>query len=437
MADAQQIAHAIQAAVQAAMQQQGQDQQIALQQIIQQLQPAAPTAATFARAPALANAGIINYSSKEGAAIFKAATAPLEIKFSILKPNVGVLLSELKDRASTNGWADVLTVNNIYLLDGHGRVTLNQCENHADTYINASNRNAQNDYQLLMCLKSSMDETTTARMANESNMYTRPGILPHDPANQSGLCYLKHLLNKALADARSVSANIRNNLALLPTYIIDEAQQDIIAFNEHVKKQVKELEMRGETSSDTLYNLFRAYEACTDESFKMYMSHQRDEFESGRVNLTPDELMEKAEQKYKNMKLEGKWNKPTPEQEEIIALRAQVVLLEKKRNPKKDTEPAKRRPKKDASGKPVFEGDQAWRNNPPKHGEQHTKQVAGKTWKYCSYHGYWCSHDSEQCKDKERLGKKNPPMSQEDHITAAMASIGIEDVTDDTSDTEE
>ena len=34
--------------------------------------------------------------------------------------------------------------------------------------------------------------------------------------------------------------------------------------------------------------------------------------------------MDKGEQKYKNLVLEGTWNKLTQEQEEIIALRAQV-----------------------------------------------------------------------------------------------------------------
>jgi len=39
--------------------------------------------------------------------------------------------------------------------------------------------------------------------------------------------------------------------------------------------------------------------------------------------------MTKAEKKYKNLVLNRKWNAPTEEQEEIVALRAQVKTLKK------------------------------------------------------------------------------------------------------------
>ena len=104
MADANQIAQAIQAAVQAALQQQGQTQQQAMQQIVNQLTPAAPQAPAFARAPALTAQGIIDCASKEGAAIFTNATKPLGNTFSINKPNIRVLVADVKARAGTFGW---------------------------------------------------------------------------------------------------------------------------------------------------------------------------------------------------------------------------------------------------------------------------------------------------------------------------------------------
>jgi len=433
MADAQQLAQAMAAAIQQALQQQGQDQQQALQQIVQQLQPQQQQA-IFARAPALTNNGLIDYSTREGSAIFSKATAPLTNTFSLQQPNVSVLLAELQDRANTYGWSDILTVNNVDILSGHGRVTLEQCQQHASTYINANGRNAQNDYQLLLCLKESVDEDTMTKMSRDTSYYTRPGPNDVDPTTQSGICYLKYMLDKALADTRTVSANIRNSLANLPTLIAEDEEQNIIVFNDKVRQLLKDLEMRGETSSDTLFNVFRAYETCQDKTFTNYISRQKDQYEEGTLNLTTEELMQKAEQKYKNLTLEKKWNKPSQEQEEIIALRAKIELFQRKRtpkgSPKKEDDTTKkgkgRSIKKDANGKPVFEGDQSWRNTPPKANESNTKTVNGKEWKYCSIHGYWCSHTADECRDKD----KHQGNQEEQQITAAMAAFGIEETND-------
>ena len=94
--DAQQLAQAMAQAIQQALQDQGQTQQQALQQIVQQLQPAPPVAAAFARAPALANHGLLDYNNKNDAYIFKEATKPLTTVFKLNDPNVHVLLDELK-----------------------------------------------------------------------------------------------------------------------------------------------------------------------------------------------------------------------------------------------------------------------------------------------------------------------------------------------------
>ena len=430
--DAQQLAQAMAQAIQQALQQQGQDQQQALQQIVQQLQPAAPTAAAFARAPALANQGILDYNNKNNSYIFKEATKALPTIFKLNEPNVHVLLDELKTRAQTFGWDRVLTVDvqgtPINVLDGHGRMTIQHCQAHADTYVNANQHDAQNDYQLLCCLKGSMDEETTQMMSLETHLYVHPGATPNDPQNQSGLCYLKALLNKAEADTRSMAALIRMDLATLPVYMVDTAQYDIKTFNQYVRKLVSQLQSRGEQSTDTLFNLFRAYETVKDETFRTYIQREKDDYQDGRHDLTIIELMTKAEQKYKTMLLEKTWFKPSAEQEEIIALKAQMEHWKTKKTPKtapaKTTDdPTKRKKlKKDSTGKPIFEGKEKWKNKAPAPGQPTTKTVKGKTFHYCAKHGYWCIHSTNEC----RLTSGEQPEAEA--ITAAMADVGIEDL---------
>mgnify|MGYP005846595275 CR=1 FL=1 len=436
MAD-QRIADALQA-----MQQLLQAQQQQAQQLGQGQQQQQPHVAAFARAPALANAGLLDYTQKADAAIFAGATKPLAATFSLRKPNVIVLLEELKEKTNTYGWTDIMRVTSnavaYNVLDGHGRVTLAESQSHAGTYINASGRNAQNDYQLLCCLLASVDTETKKTMANESRAYTIAGVNANDPSNQSGLCYLKLLLQKAEADTRSVAAVIRGNLVQLPEYMANEAKQDIVAFNDYVREQMAALTSRGETSTDTLFNLFRAYLSCTDEKFTTYIQAYKDRYDEGD-NVTIETLMTKAEQKYKTMSLEQQWNKPSAEKEELIALRAQFEELKKarprkatpQRDDKKPVGIKGKPPKKGKDGKPIFEGDQAWRNVAPKEGESEVKNVDGKEWKYCKYHGYWCAHTSSKCNDKDRLQKEH---TEHDEITAAMASIGIEDVVEDSEE---
>ena len=108
---------------------------------------------------------IIDYSTNEKSTILKRSNCLVAKHLeNIAKPKALVLSSELKDRASAYGWNGILTINNIFMLDGHGRLMIAECQADADTYINAEGRNTKNDYQLLMCLKASVTEEITSRM---------------------------------------------------------------------------------------------------------------------------------------------------------------------------------------------------------------------------------------------------------------------------------
>ena len=65
-----------------------------------------PAAVQFAEAPALANVdALIDYSTKQGVAIFDAGCAPLPTKYNLGQAGLVVFVRELQDRARTQGWS--------------------------------------------------------------------------------------------------------------------------------------------------------------------------------------------------------------------------------------------------------------------------------------------------------------------------------------------
>jgi len=411
--DADQIAAAVTAAVQAAM------------------QANQPPAGPFARSPALAHQNVLDYSTTAGAKIFSKATEQLPTKFDLEQPNIQTLLTELNMRSATYGWASIMTINinplgapanHKSLLEQHGVVTLERTKATVETFVNGANRQAQNDYQLLVCLTNSMDEATKRTMEHEAEQYTCG-----TPATRSGVMYLKHLLAKAEVTSRAMTAHVRRNLANLNDHMVEEAKHDVKRFNRYVREQVDLLGRQGETTNDLLVNLFDGYLVSTDRCFCNYIENVRNDYLDG-AHITVTQLMMKAEKKYEDLVLDKKWNSPTEEQEEIVALRVQVETLKKatdsiKRPRTKDKKTSNA--KKKAATK-TFDGKWKWRNDAPGPGASHVRIFEDEEWKWCAHHGYWCKHLTEECE----MHKKRENQ-EEREITAALADIGIEDIQED------
>jgi hypothetical protein len=79
--------------------------------------------------------------------------------------------------------------------------------------------------------------------------------------------------------------------------------------------------------------LFKGYAVlCSDKEFVNYIKRKYETYEEG-TDIDPDDLMKLADMKYKILKEAGKWNAPSPGEEKILALEAQIKGL--KRQPKK------------------------------------------------------------------------------------------------------
>jgi hypothetical protein len=152
------------------------------------------------------------------------------------------------------------------------------------------------------------------------------------------------------------------------------------------------LEARGETTTDLLVNVFKGYESAQDADFIDFVKRKKDAYDEGD-DITATNLMDAAENKYKTRVLLKTWSAPTKEQEQILALTAQVNRL---RLPPKKADP---------SGKEVSKARQdrekkwAWKKVLPKEGEPVTKVVDGKTYHLaCAHHpNQWVCHTTEEC----------------------------------------
>lgn len=441
MADAAQIADIVRAAVEAAT-------LGIVQNIIPALLPppqANPVAAAvppavpvqFARTPAQAFTGLLDYANTVHHKVYKNASAPLATRFNHKNPDINILRTEFRARA------DEFALSNIFevdispqgeppqmrsLLTHHGEVTLEQATRHAMAVIQASDRSSQNDTMALNCLKASVVEATTTLMSTEAAHYT-------SGANnnvESGILYYKILLSKAEIDTRATASITRTNLYCLPQYMKEEAKEDISAFNAYVKAQMETLVSRGETCSDVLDHIFRAYAACQDHDFHDFVRDAQRRHNLGEITYNWETLMASGETLYLTSKRLTTWMTKTPEQQELIALRAEASLKQKgdyKPKMKQGGGPASSKGKaKQGTKKANFKGDQAWRMVRGTGPE--TRTVNGSQWKWCSHHPFWCDHHVAQCRSKAKANERSGTMNSRPGVTlqASMAAVGIQDI---------
>src|SRR5210317_2200562 len=139
-------------------------------------------------------------------------------------------------------------------------------------------------------------------------------------------------------------------IRLLPEYLI-KLKSDIAKFNLYVEGLIESLEKRGATSTELLGTLFTAYqESIQDQVFVCYIETIENNHDSGQ-KITPRDLMNRVFSKYQTRVDSGKWNAPTPEQEQILALKAELKHLKPKPKAKKEKSEHKKQEKKKSKEK--------------------------------------------------------------------------------------
>jgi polyhydroxyalkanoate synthesis regulator phasin len=143
----------------------------------------------------------------------------------------------------------------------------------------------------------------------------------------SGPSLLKVVIRKSHVDTNATTSHILMKLTHI-NKIVRESNSDIIQVNEKVQALVDELAARGETMMHLGNHLFEGYKATSDKQFVQYIKRKQQEYNKGTTAIEPDSLMYLAAKFYTSSIESEEWEKSSPQEEQIIALEAQVKTLE-------------------------------------------------------------------------------------------------------------
>jgi hypothetical protein len=201
-------------------------------------------------------------------------------------------------------------------------------------------------------------------------------------------------------------------MTLLPKKIV-ELNYDVAAFNKHVNDLRHQLYHGGETSSDLLLHVLLSYLACKDPDFVAGIKDQKRQFEAGKETLDLSSLMILALKQYQTLIQDGTYNKPTAQEEHIIALTAKVEkqMNDRSKSNKVDTKNTKKKvksfaaqPAKKTFDKPrVYRNEPAWMSKPPTDG-RYIKQIEGVDWTFCRTHKKRGKHSEADCNKRRQEG---------------------------------
>ena len=78
-------------------------------------------------------------------------------------------------------------------------------------------------------------------------------------------------------------------------------------------------------------NLWKAYQVVSDNDFDNYIKRKKDMYDDGTMDLIEEGLMVDAENKYKTLIQENKWNSLSTKQNQIVALNSELKRLKESR----------------------------------------------------------------------------------------------------------
>lgn len=391
---------------------------------------AAPVVA-FALSPGLSSNEVINFSSREGSRLYETATKQIgEERFDCDPGRMRAFTEEFSIRASNFGWGPIFSIpvdlnaqepvpQTTNLITNYGDISLEHIQNHARTYIATPTRAAQDSYMAFNCLLASLSSTAIDRITIWRDQYTVNGI-------PSGPCLFKIIIRETYIDTNATVTHIRTQLSSLDQYL-PTIQHNITKMNQHVKQLLEGLAARGETTSDLLANLFKGYKSASDRNFVAYIMKKEEDYHEG-ISMTPDHLMNLADNKYKTLVQLSQWNAPSPEEEKILALEAKLQQLSSNR---KATN-AKNNTRNSSNNKQTRNNN---RNNPrpewmtvaPKDNEPKEKVVDGSTFYWCEKHNAWGKHKTVDCR-QTNIGKKGnikpkPSEAKKERLVQALAAL--------------
>jgi hypothetical protein len=372
-------------------------------------QVVAPQPGPFALTPALATQDVIDYRTPQGAKLYKSITTPLDAKFDGSAQKLILFMDELRHKADQCGWNDLLlnvsdqhpiTPTNRNLLIHHRLITIDNVRAHAITYIGTQSRVAQDSHMMYVFLNDSLTEGAKARMASEHANYDINGV-------SDGPSYLKTLLDTYFVETIATNFLLRQKLQALPT-ALKRCKYDVGDFNKHVNDLLSDLYSGGETTTDMMVNLFTAYLSVKDQAFHTYIAHKKEQYDEGTSQLTPVSLMSLARTKYNLLTTQEVWMKKSIEEENLVALNAQLKKTKAKMaklandsNTATEHTPTTERPAERGTWLKTFP---QWHFENPDGLASIFKD--GKQWYWCKWHKCFVRHKEPNCNKHKARDKK-------------------------------
>lgn len=367
----------------------------------------APPAPVFTLAPALANnAAFLDLTSSSGAKHFKGATEALKSQpfdFSD-DSDLQVFLDLVLTKSQVWGWNSILTIpvldvatgttTNYNLQTQYGMIPIASVRLHVLSYYSTSTKRAQDSFMSCQCFLNSLTLDFLKVIAADLETYHLPAVVAVNGDIPAGPLLLKIIISQAHVDSRATVSFIRDSLQLLHVKMI-ELDSNVIEFNLYVNAQINKLAHRGETSDDLLINLFKGYKAANDVEFVDLIRRKKNDYEEGK-DVNVKNLMVDMLAKYRARVLTKEWSAPTKEQEQIIALSAQIDQLKSRKSP---STKVKRPAETGTPKKPKKDNKWAWKDVLPTGNQPTTKVFEGKDYHVnCPYHkNQWVCHTAEEC----------------------------------------
>jgi len=366
-----------------------------------------------------------------GERLYQLATAKIdEERYDGSAEGLFPVLGMLKERARKFGWDQGIMMipdqgggPDRYLLNHYGSISLAEIRAHEATYIAQPNREAQDTYLLYECVMNSLSPEAKAKVNIWRSDFWANGY-------PSGNLLVKVVIRECHLDTNATVASIRQRLASLDTYL-PTIDYDIGKLNMYVKTLLDQLAARGETSTDMLSNLFTGYLAARDKAFVSYIDKKLELYEEG-TNISYNQLMLWARQKYDLLRDKGTWNAPTPEEEKILALTAQVNKMSEKLKAKKPKK--KEKPEEQKGRAREMKPKPSWFDKEP---EDPTKPIMwnDKRWHWCGVKtGGKCEgfvrHKPADCRGKRRRSNQRNEGDKRSKVDEALAQEAIDYDTD-------
>ena len=399
--------------------------------LLPQPPPGAQQATVFALSPArLTNQGIIDYSTAQGAKLYKAAVAPLdsEHKFDLSAERLNVFLEQFKTRAKEANWNSLLLIGHgeenegRYLPDEHGSVPIEEIRTKTDTYYNQPTREAQISTQIYTCLHASLTEEAISTVLQDRELYALRVNGNPEPF-EDGLLYLHVICKHSGLTTNATKTHLQTLLTQLDQKMV-EVSSDVSKFNDYFASLLRRCHAFGyrPDESTLVTHLLQGYKTCADAGFKSYIRHKEDAHNDGTSAFTVNKLLADTGNYYRIRTENGEWMEATEEQKKIVALTAQLQELEKLKSKGNDNKPSgnkgkgsKRKGKGGGGGKNKDDKQEktSWKSKPPEKGKKWSMEKDGKTWLWCLTHRRWGFHADKDCrarkKDQDDKSDDNKP----------------------------